>query len=116
MTTHRVLFFTFALALLGTPALGQDAHGHDIATASPQVGRSMMNDVESMMKTMMADPVISKRMNGLMATNPAFKMHVRRMRAFMSSDTGMMNGGEGMTNGASGMHSPMMSATARPTP
>ena len=123
MTTHRALFLAFALALLGTPAFGQDTHGHDAATAAPHMGPATMNDFRSMMRTMMTDPVISKRMNELMASNPAFKQHVQRMRAMMSSGGGMMNGGGAMMNGGGAMmngtdgpHGPMMSATPTPKP
>lgn len=113
MTTHRALFLAVALALLGTPALGQSSS--PAATTAPQFGPAMMNDFRPMMRTMMADPIISKRINELMASNPAFKTHFQRMSALMSSG-GTVNGGGGMMNGGSGPYGPMMSATASPKP
>lgn len=110
MTTSRVLLLAVTLAVLGTPAFGQGNQGNDATTVVPSRGAAMMDDVRPMMRTMMADPVISKRMNELMATNPEFKRHVERMRAMMSSEGGAM------MNGGAGMHSPMMSSTASPKP
>jgi hypothetical protein len=109
MKTHPALLLALTLALIGAPAYAQNNHGHDAATAVPQGGPAMMNDVRSAMQTMMADPVISKRMNELMSTNPTFKKHVEGMRGMMPPGTGMMNGG-GVTR------HPMMSVTASPKP
>lgn len=116
MTKHRAWFLAFVILLIGVPALAQDIHVPGTATGAPQAGPAMMNDVRSVMTTMMADPVISKRMNELMASNPTFKTHVQQMRAMMSSGNGMMNGSGGTMNSGSGMHSPMMSASAGPKP
>jgi hypothetical protein len=57
--------------------------------------------MRAMMQTLMNDPVISKRINELMTSNPQFKQHFERMKATMSS-SGMMMMGSG------GMHGPMM--------
>jgi hypothetical protein len=116
MTIKRALTLAFALTLLGTPVLAQDAHGHDSATAAPQIGPAMMNDIRFTMGTMMNDPVIVKRMNQLMATNPQFKQHFEQMRGMMATQGWMMNGHGGMMNGANGRHSSMMSQPATPMP
>ena len=122
MIKRHALFFTVAIALLGTPALAQDRHGHDSATSAP-IGPAMMNDIRFTMGTIMNDPVIVKRMNQLMGSNSQFKRHYEQMRGLMTSQGwmmnaqgGMMNGRGGMMNGGNGNYGPMMSTTPTPTP
>lgn len=112
MTPRRTLFLAAALAAFATPVLADDTH-HDTAPAATTLPPAMMNDFQPMMRTMMADPVISNRMNELMAAHPEFKKHVERMRAMMSSSGGMM--GRGMMGG-DGTHGSMMSSTPSPKP
>ncbi len=40
-----------------------------------------MNDMRGMMQTLMNDPIISRGMNELTTSNPAFKGHFDRMRS-----------------------------------
>ena len=121
MIKRHALFFTVAIALLGTPALAQDSHGHDSATSAP-IGPAMMNDIRFTMGTIMNDPVIVKRMNQLMGTNSQFKRHYEQMRGLMTSQGwmnaqgGMMNARGGMMSGGDGNGGPMMSTTPTPKP
>jgi hypothetical protein len=115
MTKYRALFFVAAVSLLGSPALAQDAHGHDSATSTP-ISPTVMNDIRFTMGTMMNDPVIVKRMNQLMATNPDFKRHFEQMRGLMASHGGMMNVHGGMMSGENGSYRHMMSTTPPPKP
>lgn len=107
MKTQRAMFLVTALALLIAPALAQDGHAH--SSSGSQMGPATMNDMRGMMQTLMNDPVISKRMNELMASNPAFKTHFDRMRSTMNS-AGMM------PNGSGGMNDSMMSGSPTPKP
>ena len=106
MKSHRALFLAIAIAALGVPALAQD---RGPASPGPRMGPATMSDLRGMMRTLMNDPVISKRMNELMASNPEFKAHFDRMRA-------TMNSGGMMPYGAPGMRGPMMSASSSPKP
>src|ERR1019366_10119674 len=101
MTKYRALFIAVAIALLGTPALGQPSHGQSSATPAP-IGPTMMNDIRFTMRTIMNDPVIVKRMNQLMGGNPQFKQHFEQMRGLMASQGWMMNAHGGMMGGGSG--------------
>jgi hypothetical protein len=106
MKPHRALLLAVALAAVGAPALAQD---RSPASPGPRFGPATMGDMRGMMRTLLDDPVISKRINELMSSNPEFKAHFDRMRATMNSAGMMPYGGRGMRR-------PMMFASPSPSP
>lgn len=72
MKTQRSMFIAAALAVLSAPALAQDRDDRGHPSPGTQMGPATMGDLRGMMQTLISDPVISKRMNELMASNPTF--------------------------------------------
>jgi hypothetical protein len=109
MKTERATFLATTFALLSAPAVAQIHDDHVNASPESRMGPAKIDDMRGMMRTLTNDPIISKRVKELIASNPAFKAHFDRMSA-------TMNSGGMMVNGAGGMNGSMMGACPSPKP